>query len=703
MDLSRILLVDNSESLLRIADEFLSREEPLFDVATNVSSREALQRLRKDEFDVVVSDYRMPDIDGLELLQILRNEGNNIPFIMLTGQGREEVAMKALNLGANYYLMKGDNARTTFGELAHIIRQLVQYKRTELELREKTHWTQVFLDALPCVALVLGPNREVVACNAQGAAAGATPGKRCFATWGQRDDPCPWCRAPLALSSQKAQHIVVEALGIVWDAHWIPLGDDLYFHYAFDITKQQKADQELRKSEENHRTLFDSMGDAVFIHDLQWRFLEVNQVACDRYGYTREEFLQLSFADLVTQEYLSLGSQRIEKMLQQGHLVLETVHKCRDGRIIPNEVNTRVIDYQGKQAVLAIARDITDRKRAEEALRESEERFRMLAEQNLMGIAILQGNRIIYANEEVSKINEHSLEELMNLEPNEFAKLIHPADRPFAMEQAQKKQSGIEDGAIAHYSYRIIPKSGNIKWVDQYSKTIQYQGKPADFVILVDSTERKLAEEQLRRQKEELSEFVHAMSHDLINSLLSVEGYAEVLETEYDKAYVEKIAQLATNMNNLLRRSVALADAGLIIQRTDEVELGELVRAVAKASIPTKIIFSSDITFSVIGDREKLSQAFQNIFENAVTHGKPRHIEVRSHCSGNGRAILISNDGVEIPQEKRAKIFQRGFSTKKDGKGLGMAIVQRVIEAHGWQISLDATPQTSFRIIIPQT
>jgi PAS domain S-box-containing protein len=136
VDLPRVLLVDDNESLLHVADKFLQREEPPFDVVTTVSPLEALQRLRTDQFDVVVSDYRMAEMDGLEILQTLRDEHNNIPFIMFTGQGREEVAMKALNLGANYYLMKGNDLRSTFGELAHYIRQLLEQQKAQQELRQ---------------------------------------------------------------------------------------------------------------------------------------------------------------------------------------------------------------------------------------------------------------------------------------------------------------------------------------------------------------------------------------------------------------------------------------------------------------------------------------------------------------------------------------------------------------------------------------
>ncbi|MFQ5977877.1 MAG: sensor histidine kinase [Candidatus Heimdallarchaeota archaeon] len=101
------------------------------------------------------------------------------------------------------------------------------------------------------------------------------------------------------------------------------------------------------------------------------------------------------------------------------------------------------------------------------------------------------------------------------------------------------------------------------------------------------------------------------------------------------------------------------------------------------------------------GDREKLAQVFQNLFENAVIHGQPRQIGVRRLDLAEGITLLITNDGAPIPDEDRSKIFQRGFTTKEEGGGLGLAIVEKLVKAHGWDISLDETPETTFRIFIP--
>ena len=98
------------------------------------------------------------------------------------------------------------------------------------------------------MALLLRPRtREIVASNAAGVKAGAVPGARCYSTWGQREDPCPWCLSPVVWDTGKEQHLVFEDAGTRWDAHWIPVSEDLYMHFAFDITDRKRAEAEKEK------------------------------------------------------------------------------------------------------------------------------------------------------------------------------------------------------------------------------------------------------------------------------------------------------------------------------------------------------------------------------------------------------------------------------------------------------------------------
>ncbi|MCP4633535.1 MAG: PAS domain S-box protein, partial [candidate division Zixibacteria bacterium] len=135
------------------------------------------------------------------------------------------------------------------------------------------------------------------------------------------------------------------------------------------------------------------------------------------------------------------------------------------------------------------------------ALMESESKFRLISEQSLMGILIIQDNVIKYANQAVADFAGYTIEEYENMAPGEFLKIVHPNDKEFITEQMIKKQKGDKDIVVSH-SWRLTTKSGESKWAESYSKTVDYQGQPADLVTLVDITKLKQSEEALRENEE---------------------------------------------------------------------------------------------------------------------------------------------------------------------------------------------------------
>ncbi len=137
---------------------------------------------------------------------------------------------------------------------------------------------------------------------------------------------------------------------------------------ARDITEQKKVEIQLKNAEKKFRELFDNASDAIAIHDLEGHFLEVNKTICERLGYTKEELLHMTPSDIDLPEYAVLVPKRMEELKQKGHLFFETVHVTKKGKKIPIESSSRMIEFEGTPAVLSIARDITDRKKAEEEL-----------------------------------------------------------------------------------------------------------------------------------------------------------------------------------------------------------------------------------------------------------------------------------------------------------------------------------------------
>jgi PAS domain S-box-containing protein len=177
-----------------------------------------------------------------------------------------------------------------------------------------------------------------------------------------------------------------------------------------DITERKRAEEALGESEARYRTLFDSASDAIFIHDMGRNFLEVNQVACERLGYSRDELLRMTPKDIQGPEYVQFLATRLSELLKAGHAIYETVHMRRDGTPIPIELSSRIIEYKGKPAVLSIARDITERKRAEQKVRLQSE----ITENMFEGVVLTRASDgvIVYANPR--------FEQIFGYDPGEF-------------------------------------------------------------------------------------------------------------------------------------------------------------------------------------------------------------------------------------------------------------------------------------------
>jgi two-component system cell cycle sensor histidine kinase/response regulator CckA len=246
-------------------------------------------------------------------------------------------------------------------------RDITERKRAEENLKQTIRLRQVLLDAFPCVALLLRPRtREIVASNAAAVKAGAVPGARCYGTWGRREEPCPWCRAPVVWDTGKEQHRIIEDAGTCWDAHWIPVSEDLYMHFAFDITDRKRTEEALLESETRYRSIFNNGADGIVIIDPETATpVDFNQQACAQLGYTREEFANLRISDIDLLEGAGEIKARIRKVTETGYDEFETVHRTKGGDRRNVHVKAQNILADGKSVYHCIWRDITDQKRVE--------------------------------------------------------------------------------------------------------------------------------------------------------------------------------------------------------------------------------------------------------------------------------------------------------------------------------------------------
>ncbi len=159
-----VLYVDDESILLDVTKIYLERDRD-FSITTSNSAADALTRISAEKFDLIISDYQMPEIDGIEFLKIVRNIDPKIPFILFTGRGREEVVIEAINSGADFYLQKGGDPRTQFAELAHKARQAVNRYRAEHSLRESEKRLSDIINFLPDATFAIDLDRKVIAWN----------------------------------------------------------------------------------------------------------------------------------------------------------------------------------------------------------------------------------------------------------------------------------------------------------------------------------------------------------------------------------------------------------------------------------------------------------------------------------------------------------------------------------------------------------
>jgi CheY-like chemotaxis protein len=159
-----VLYVDDEPDLLELAKLFLE-QSPDFHVDTRTSVKEALASPEIGSYDAIISDYQMPEMDGIAFLKAVRSTLGNVPFILFTGRGREEVVIEAINNGVDFYLQKGGDVRAQFAELSHKIRQAVASRRIEYSLVESEKRLADIIDFLPDATFAIDRDGKIIAWN----------------------------------------------------------------------------------------------------------------------------------------------------------------------------------------------------------------------------------------------------------------------------------------------------------------------------------------------------------------------------------------------------------------------------------------------------------------------------------------------------------------------------------------------------------
>jgi signal transduction histidine kinase len=243
------------------------------------------------------------------------------------------------------------------------------------------------------------------------------------------------------------------------------------------------------------------------------------------------------------------------------------------------------------------------------------------------------------------------------------------------------------------------------QFTDQQGRTFSitaYLPMP-DMVVtaIADITQEAKTYELLQKQRKELSLFAHQMKHDINNYIFKIRGFIDRFEKKPEHNRLEAVKRLLSEMREILEHSVELADAGLSVKKDQIIDFKKILHEVAsnhEISMELEIVGPLP---KVKADETKVIQILQNIIHNAIEHGKATRIQVKSERKIDSSSIVISNNGKAIPEHIKPRIFERGVTTGDKGKGFGLVIVKRFVEAHGWSIRLLDTEEAAFEITIP--
>ena len=504
-----------------------------------------------------------------------------------------------------------------------------------------------------------------------------------------------------------------------------------------DITVRKQAEEKVLESETRYRQLFDVSPDAFFVLDSTGRVLDVNQVAEQRYGYSRDELLRMNASDLTTPELKEEAAMHVKQALETGDH-FEWKHQHKDGRIIPVEINATKLILKEKPHILSSVRDITERKHLEEKLKEREERLSLFFSQSLDGFFFMMLDEPIEWNDSIDKekaldytfekqritrINHAMLEQygatedqFLGCTPNDLFAHNLQHGREVWKDFFDKGKLHIDTNEKKFDGTDMIIEGDYVCLYDVQKRIIGHFGIQRDITAtrhaqkeiqkLNTELEQRVRERtaQLEATNKELESFSYSVSHDLRAPLRSIDGFSQALLEDYyeqldekGKNYLSRVRSAAQRMAQLIDDMLNLAQVTRTSMKLVSVDLSAMVKSMTEEFMEngkqrsTEFIIAPGLVDQA--DATLMKVALQNLLDNAwkFTSKKPEtRIEFGMVDMDGKRTYFVRDNGAGFNMKYADKLFtpfQRLHqSTEFTGTGVSLATVQRIIHRHNGKI-----------------
>jgi PAS domain S-box-containing protein len=509
-----VLYVDDEPALLDPIRHYLERKGN-FSVETITSAKSALDLIRKKRYDVIVSDYQMPGMDGIQLLKHLRDEKNPIPFIIFTGKGHEDVVVDAYNAGADFYIPKGGNPKAMFLDLTQKITQIVTRRRSEEALFESEERYRKVVEQSHDAIFIYQQSRLVFVNDQVPKISGYTKAELyTMEIWtiihpedreflkniaGKQDlgsTVSKTYEARIITKTGEIRYLEIAITPLAFN------GIDSALGSARDITERKSSEEALRKSEEKYRSIFNTFDDLYYQTDMKGTITTLSPSCKKITGWDASELIGLPVTDLYP--FPEQRKMLLDHMFKNGEVHdYEVILRNKKGEHLNVSVTSHVVRNEAGEpvAIEGALRNITERIRFENALHESEVRYRSLAD--FLPVMVFEtdpdgmltfGNRLILP---VFGIDPDSLKTDINV-----LEYIVPEEREMARENIKKMYA---EEPRSSNEYTLVRRDGTTFPTMITASAIRDEktGAPLGMRgVIIDLTERKEAEKALRDSEE---------------------------------------------------------------------------------------------------------------------------------------------------------------------------------------------------------
>ncbi|AZQ16078.1 PAS domain S-box protein [Halorubrum sp. PV6] len=716
----RVLHVDDDRDFADLTATLLKRVDDCFSVDTAPNADAALDKLADSQFDCVVSDYDMPGENGLNLLGAVRDQYSDLPFILFTGKGSEEVASEAISAGVTDYLQK-EPGTEQYTVLANRIRNVVDRSRAQAEQQRQLDAIETAREGIS----ILNENRRFVYVNqAYADIYGYSSDELIGKSWEllYRDEDREKIRTKILPTVESEGYWSGETIGLRADRetfiedHALALTDsDELICTVRDATTETEQEQELEEAQARLEALFEYSPDMITIHDADGIIRDVNRRFCEELDYNQAEIIGEGVWTVdpsIDQEDLraQLAATETGERFRVG-----TEFQRQDGLTVPVEVHVVRLDLADSDRFVALSRDITSQKEREQRLQALHgTMYELLAAESreeIAEIGVEAAREIIGLDANVCNLYDADRDVLVPVSstsevddligsPPTFPHGDGIAWRAFEQGEAQAIDDIRTDPDI--FNPETLIRSELHLPLDDHGILIAGSPTVAAFdeedlvlgkllakgiVVALDTfkqTQRlQEREAELTRQNEQLEQFASFVSHDLKNPLAVAEGYLELAREDCESDSLDTVAEAHGRMRTLINDILTLTrDIGSNADRSS-VSLNNLCTECWDNIETKRATLDNHIAKPIQADRSQLKRLLINLFQNAVEHGGD---DVTVTVGDLPDGFYVEDDGSGIPADEQADVFESGYSTTTDGTGLGLAIVNEVVESHNWNI-----------------